>query len=168
MTDMVKFALVDNYAAAEKTAGLANMIWHQHYDSIIGSDQVDYMLASFQSTESIIRDIEEKGYEYFLIETDGLFVGYYAVCMDHDSKMLFLSKIYIDKNARGRGLSRKMLEHMINRNKPESIWLTVNKNNMNSIAAYEHMGFQTEKMQKVDIGSGYYMDDLVMRLRIDC
>ncbi len=77
-----------------------------------------------------------------------------------------MSKIYIDSKARGRGLARKMLDHMINRNKPDSIWLTVNKNNSNTIAVYEHLGFRTEKMQKVDIGSGYYMDDLVMRLQL--
>lgn len=166
MAEEIKFESVCDQAAAEETARLAYDIWHQHYDGLIGSNQVDYMLETFQSSVAILRDISEKGYEYYLLKDQGDCLGYYAVRLDHDSDELFLSKIYIDSKARGRGLARKMLDHMINRNKPDSIWLTVNKNNSNTIAVYEHLGFRTEKMQKVDIGSGYYMDDLVMRLQL--
>lgn len=166
MIDGIRFDSVKNQAAVEETARLAREIWHQHYDSIIGSDQVNYMLESFQSTQAILKDINEKQYTYYLLFNDGEYVGYYAACMDDDRKSLFLSKIYISDRARGRGLARIMLEHMQKMNKPDSIWLTVNKNNLNSIAVYEHLGFKTERLQKVDIGSGYYMDDLVMKLQL--
>lgn len=167
MADEIRIEVVQDQAAAVETARLASEIWHQHYDSIIGVNQVNYMLENFQSCDAILRDIQEKNYEYFLLKDSSGPLGYYAVCLDNSTKSLFLSKIYISNEARGRGLARKMLEHMINKNKPDSIWLTVNKHNNKSIAVYEHLGFKTERMQKVDIGSGFFMDDLVMRLQLD-
>lgn len=166
MTNELLIEAVNDQASAEETARLASEIWHQHYDSIIGRDQVNYMLETFQSSYAILRDINEKGYDYFLIGDNSGYLGYYAVCLERDASSLFLSKIYISNQARGRGLARIMLDHMISRNKPDSIWLTVNKNNSRSIAVYEHFGFRTERTQKADIGSGYFMDDLVMRLQL--
>lgn len=167
MTKELLIEAVNDQASAEETACLASEIWHQHYDSIIGRDQVNYMLETFQSSAAILRDINEKGYDYFLVKNNSGYLGYYAVCLERDTSSLFLSKIYVSNQARGRGLARIMLDHMIKRNKPDSIWLTVNKNNCRSIAVYEHFGFRTERTQKVDIGSGYFMDDLVMRLQLN-
>jgi RimJ/RimL family protein N-acetyltransferase len=42
------------------------------------------------------------------------------------------------------------------------IALTVNKNNVNSIKAYEKMGFKNVGSVVQDIGSGYVMDDYKM------
>jgi ribosomal protein S18 acetylase RimI-like enzyme len=167
MTENIRFIHVHDLTTAVRTSQLAAEIWHQHYDEIIGIQQVDYMISSFQSAQAIMRDVLEKKYDYYLIsdEVNNL-LGYYAVCMDTGENSLFLSKLYIHESARGRGLSRKMLDHMLKKNKPDSVWLTVNKNNYKSIEVYEHFGFITERMQKVDIGNGFFMDDRVMRLTL--
>ncbi len=89
--------------------------------------------------------------------------GYFAICPD--GKTLFLSKFYILERFRGRGVASVGFEFMEQAAKMEgleSIWLTVNKGNDNSIAVYNHKGFVTVREQVADIGCGYVMDDYVM------
>ncbi len=50
---------------------LAKEIWTQHYLSIIGIDQIDYMLDKFQSELAISNDIE-CGYTYFIAYFDDM------------------------------------------------------------------------------------------------
>ena len=83
-------------------AALARETWTQHYVPIIGAAQVEYMLAKFQSTEAIARQIAAEGYEYYLAPG----AGYLALVPDPAKKSLLLSKIYVKAAARGTGLGR--------------------------------------------------------------
>jgi len=62
----------------EIIASLAREIWTEHYIPIIGEQQVDYMLARYQSKKAVKEQIAS-GVLYFLIEEDHAFVGYIAV-----------------------------------------------------------------------------------------
>ena len=75
----------------------------------------------------------------------------------------------IDSDYRGLGLARRalsMLKVYCAANQLDHIWLTVNKNNANSIAAYYRMGFEKECDLVSDIGGGYVMDDYKMSLAV--
>jgi ribosomal protein S18 acetylase RimI-like enzyme len=149
-----------------EVAALAKEIWHEHYDSILGSEQVDYMTEKFQSSEAMKEQIEQ-GYRYYkLVNQDGQ-AGYYAFRTNPDG--LFLSKIYVAAKYRGRGYSRRVMEFLENlcrEQKLHRIWLTVNRNNSSSIAAYESLGFTKIRTQIADIGSGFVMDDYIMEKSI--
>jgi len=41
---------------------MAKEIWNQHYISIIGKEQVDYMIKFFQNKETIEKQISKEGY----------------------------------------------------------------------------------------------------------
>jgi ribosomal protein S18 acetylase RimI-like enzyme len=165
-TQNVIFRSVKNLTDAETVEYLAKEIWEQHYVPIIGKSQVEYMLEKFQSSSAVLSDIEEKGYEYVVLEHHGYPAGYYSVRFQANDRALFLSKFYIRRSARGLGLGRLMLDHMTEAHDPASIWLTVNKQNTNTIEVYRHLGFEIEKTQVVDIGDGFSMDDYVMRKQI--
>lgn len=82
---------------------------------------------------------------------------------------VFLSKLYIAKEARGKGLASKafaFLTELASSNKKQAIWLTVNRYNSGSIAVYEKKGFVKVREQVLDIGNGYVMDDYVMEMAI--
>lgn len=162
-----KFRIVQNEDDAKIIEALAKEIWEQHYIPIIGSSQVEYMLEKFQNSTAVLSDIKEKNCEYVLLEYAGVSSGYYCVRFDKSDRSLFLSKFYLKRNTRGQGFGRQMLEHMVGRHNPASIWLTVNKNNSDTIEVYRHLGFQIEKTQKVDIGDGFSMDDYVMRMNLN-
>ena len=66
---------------------------------------------------------------------------------------------------RGKGYGRRALqfaEALAREQGLGRIRLTVNKNNRNSIRAYERFGFTIAGPVVQDIGSGFVMDDYVM------
>lgn len=149
-----------------KLSELASAVVKEHYDPIIGAAQNDYMIAMFQSPEAIIRQLEE-GHIFNILSEDGRYIGYFA-CYPKEEK-LYLDKFYIHKSCRGRGYGRYMMNNIIDIAKEKeypAIFLNVNKNNSDSIAIYENMGFQIIRSEKNPIGKGFYMDDYVLELKI--
>jgi ribosomal protein S18 acetylase RimI-like enzyme len=142
---------------------LAEEIWREHYTPIIGSGQVNYMLTRFQSESAIASQIEDERYIYYLIYADFLPVGYLSVQVRQDT--LFLSKIYILKEHRGQGYAReamRIIEREAHENNRETISLTVNRENTDSIEIYKSLGFRISGTKVQDIGMGYVMDDYIM------
>lgn len=159
----IQFEKLETKAQIKEVAVLAEEIWHEHYDSIIGKSQVDYMVDKYQSENAMVNQIENEGYQYFMLVCLGGNAGYVAFCKDEEA--LFLSKIYIARKYRGRGYARKALdfiEEISKRNKVNKIWLTVNRHNDSSINIYEQLGFVISGTQVADIGSGFVMDDYIM------
>lgn len=145
---------------------MASIIWYDHYTPIIGTEQVAYMLDKFQSVASMSEQIQN-GYQYFLILQDKTQVGYLSFIKREDE--LFLSKVYILKELRGQGIGKKAFEFIENEakeNQCKKITLTVNRNNINSIKAYENSGFLNTGAIVQDIGNGYVMDDYIMEKRL--
>lgn len=166
--------------AIREMSNLASKIVKDHYDPILGSEQNNYMIDKFQSVNSIAKQLEE-GYEYYFInlvvksKNSGEIVhieksnkiGFFAFYPRE--KDMYLSKLYIEKEQRGKGFSKDVLKFIIAKTKDEglnSIVLNVNKDNNISIFAYERLGFSRIGEEKNDIGQGYYMDDYVYKYSI--
>lgn len=161
---MVEFRRVLAMEDVKEVARLAGEIWNEHYVSIIGQEQVDYMVDKFQSESAVARQVVED-YEYYLILHHGEAVGYVAIIPEPDTARLMLSKIYIHKRMRGQGLGNSALAFVENRCRAlqcRILWLTVNKHNQRSIAWYEHVGFTNVGSTIQDIGAGFVMDDFKM------
>ncbi len=160
---MFEKILFDNQI--EETANLANEIWHQHFEGIISTEQIDYMLEKFQSFDAIKGQISE-GYEYYGIFQNGKEIGYFGICKKDDNS-LFLSKLYIKQEYRGKGYASQAFEFIKNigrQNGNTKLWLTVNVNNAETINIYKHWGMQIAKTQLADIGNGFFMDDYIFDL----
>lgn len=160
---------VINIADIETTAKLAHKIWNEHYVAIIGQNQVDYMLHKFQSVSAITSQIKS-GYSYYLISTDKKDVGYLCLISDESSKKLMISKIYTQKEVRGKGFGSQLIQFTkiyAKNNGMKTIWLTVNKYNSNSIKWYQHFGFKIIKEVQMDIGNNFIMDDYVLELNLN-
>lgn len=148
-------------------ANLAKEIWTEHFTPIIGARQVEYMLARFQSYPAMKEQTEQQGHQYYLFLLNNQNAGYMAV--QKQEKQLFLSKIYVLKQYRNRKIASRafaFLQDKCRKNGLEKIWLTVNKNNVNSIEAYKKSGFVIEKPLVTDIGNCFVMDDYVMKKAI--
>ena len=151
----------------EIVADLASTIWNEYYVPIIGKEQVNYMIKSFQSVEAIQRQIKTENQKYYLIYHFAEPSGY--ICIKPSGDDLFLSKFYIIKEKRGTGLGKTGLNFIIGRAEElgaTAITLTVNKNNFNSLKAYDKLGFINTGSVVADIGAGFVMDDYTMRLDI--
>lgn len=157
---MTNFIYVKNI---KELANLASDIWHEYWTEILSPEQIDYMVENFQSEHAIKKQIENENYSYYFIVENGENAGYFGVSDKSDH--LFLSKLYISKNYRRKGLGSKAFEKIKEIAGSRKIQLTVNKYNSNTIKAYKKWGFKTVNSVVTDIGQGFVMDDYIMEYR---
>jgi GNAT superfamily N-acetyltransferase len=163
MSLSVQFVPVTTPQQIDVVAGLAHEIWYEYYVAFIGRAQVDYMVSRFQSSGAMAQQLRE-GYEYFLIERGGMAIGYSAVQPQAADESLFLSKLYLLRDARGAGTGRvcmEFIEQLARSRGLKLLWLTVNKGNP-AVKAYERLGFRIAADLMLDIGGGFVMDDYRM------
>lgn len=168
--DLLEFVPVTEESQITTLAELAHEIWNQHFVPLIGQEQVDYMLEKFQSYSAMKEQLEHGGYQYYLSIYGKKPVGYTGVKPEPDRRKLFLSKLYLKKEYRGRGFARQAVEFLVSQCQKQGlngIWLTVNRYNSNTIAAYDKMGFEKIREQVSDIGNGFVMDDYVMEKPVE-
>ena len=137
-------------------------LWHSAYDRLLGAEQVNYMTKKFQSAAAMRRQTERENYIYFRIRIGGETAGYCALKPEREK--LFLSKLYLSEDRRGRGLGQRALAIVAEdarRLGLKSVYLTVNKGNARAIRAYEKFGFVRTGDEVTDIGGGFAMDDYI-------
>ncbi|SFZ91874.1 Ribosomal protein S18 acetylase RimI [Flaviramulus basaltis] len=159
MTEIIPAQTGSDYLLIET---LADTIWREHYPSIISIKQINYMLKKFNSASAIENQIKE-GFLFFYIIYDNIPVGYLSIKIETD--YLFLSKFYVLKDFRGKGIGRYAFNFICElavKFDLSSISLNVNKYNIDSIRAYEKLGFQKVRAMVTDIGKGFIMDDYEM------
>ncbi len=157
---------VTNMELVYSVYAVAEAIWEEHYTPIIGAAQVEYMVEKFLSPDAIVEQINS-GYEYFLFSYDYTFAGFAAI-LEKDGE-LFLSKLYVDKEFRGKGIGKYMFQKFVEICKLRNlkkIWLTCNRNNVSSLAVYERLGFKKVREEVTDIGNGFVMDDFILEYEV--
>jgi len=150
---------ISNYKLIEQ---LASVIWREHYIPITGEGQVEHMLEKYQSATAISNQVKD-GFLYFIMYYDEIPTGYLSIKKENDR--LFLSKIYVLKEYRGNKIGKTAMLFIEDKAKAldcSKVVLTVNKNNTNSILAYEKFGFKNLGSVIKDIGKGFVMDDYKM------
>lgn len=165
--DNIKLVAAQTEDQLRRTAAIADEIWHEYFPCILSDEQIDYMVNKFCSFDAMKENIRIENYTYFIIKKGNADIGYTAV--KHDGDKLFLSKLYLKKEERGKKYARSVMEQhrtYCRENGLRSIWLTVNKYNASTIAAYKAMGFVITGEGVADIGSGFVMDDYYMELEI--
>ena len=161
----LKSVLTQNEILA--VSDMADVIWREHYASVLSANQIDYMLKKFQSPSAIAQAISE-GYEYYFINYADAPVGYISIKLDSVDRKMFISKIYLLSDYRGKGCAYQAINQLIEickGNQLDTIWLTVNKNN-SSIERYKRIGFYIADSIVTDIGNGFVMDDYVMEMQV--
>jgi len=141
---------------------LARDIWTTCYPGIITMEQIEYMLSLMYSVETIEREIA-MGVIWELIRSDEDPIGFLSVTSTPEGVMK-LNKLYLQRTQHRKGYGQQSLNHIINfarDHKCKSVYLTVNKNNIKAINAYEKNGFSRIEAVVNDIGNGYVMDDYI-------
>lgn len=174
---MIEFKKVTTQKDLANIHKLASKIWREYYVDILIEKQIEYMVKNFQSIEAIDKQIKQ-GYEYFQIFNSKELAGYFAIAYKNDDKFykinektkgraMFLSKLYVVKSHRHKGVGKSVIEYLKNiahLREISKIWLAVNKNNLDSINAYKKIGFNVYRESCEEIGYGYLLDDYFMEL----
>lgn len=96
-------------------------------------------------------------------------IGYTGGHVEQDTNRFFISKIYLLKEHRGRGLIGSVVrfyERIARERGLDALYLTVNKQNKMAIRAYEKHGFEIIDAVETDIGEGFVMDDYIMEKKL--
>ena len=162
------FINVKTDAEIDLLANLADEIWHEYWTIILSSEQIDYMVEKFQSNTAIQNQIKEEGYIYNILKDKDNNIGYFGVAPKEN--YLFMSKLYIKKDFRKLGygkLAFDEIKKLAIKCGKKKIQLTVNKNNINTIKAYEKWGFKCIDDVVTDIGFGFVMDDYILEFSLE-
>lgn len=144
----------------------AKDVFIDYYTKLIGKEQSLYMADKFLSEEAI-QELVNNGAIFKLVLDNNEPIGFIEYIKEKDK--VFLSKLYVRKDKRGKGIGRFMLNDCIDytkNNNLNKIYLTVNKGNSQSIKKYDHIGFKQIDAVVNDIGNGYVMDDYIMQLEL--
>ena len=158
----MKIREVCGEADIRRMTEVAEIVWREANIAFCTPEQVEYMIEMFQSYEAVSGQLVH-GYRYFLVEQEGEILAYFGV--QPQGERLFLSKFYILKEHRGKGIFSLGLNYMSDLCRElqlDTIYLTVNKNNFHACEVYLHKGFKIAQEACADIGCGFVMDDYIM------
>jgi len=144
---------------------LAETIWRTHYTKIIGSAQVDYMLADRYTPEKLRLYLDADERWLMLLRIDNEMVGYCSYELADSPGEMKLEQLYLLPELQGQGLGRMLLRHIEEQARARgcrTLLLQVNKRNDIAVAFYRKAGFTVREEAVFDIGGGFVMDDYVM------
>ena len=148
-------------AEISKIRELAHSIWHEYYPSIIGLDQVEYMLKKMYSEQAMAEQMQN-GQQFYLLNANESNCGFLAVSKEGEGRY-FLNKFYILSNVRRTGLGKAAFALLLEKYPDlRELRLQVNRQNVVAINFYFKAGFVIEKSADFDIGDGYFMNDFIM------
>lgn len=161
--------IVLRQASREETPlirAMATRIWHEHYDPIIGSEQVEYMLGKFFTDAALHAQMTE-GQVFWFSEVDGQVLGFVSMSQKVPGQY-FMHKFYVENGRRGKGLGKQIFEQLLSLHPDLRVMrLTVNRHNYKSINFYFKVGFTIECCLDIPIGDGYEMNDFQMLLKFN-
>lgn len=141
---------------------LAYKIWWEHYPSIIGDEQVKYMLGKMYSEEALTQQINQGPQQFFLIHQGSNIEGFLSFEIQNEHQG-FINKFYISSETRRSGLGKQAFDALCGiYSTINEIRLQVNRQNYKAINFYFKMGFVIESIADFDIGDGYFMNDFIM------
>ncbi|MXV49900.1 GNAT family N-acetyltransferase [Pedobacter sp. HMF7647] len=140
---------------------LAHEIWWPTYSEVISAEQISFMLENMYSEEALLQQMNE-GMQFLLVNDEDGPIAFAGHCAEESAYKLH--KIYLLPRAQGKGLGKKIIDHVADiarANYFQCLELNVNRNNP-AFEFYKKLGF--EVYQTVDIP--YYefvLNDYVMR-----
>jgi diamine N-acetyltransferase len=148
---------------------LARTIWLAHYTTIITHEQIEYMLNGRFTPENLGRYLDAADRWMRVLRIDDEAVGYLSYALTEAPREMKLEQLYLLPSLHGRGLGKRMLEHVETHASElgcDTLMLQVNKHNSKAIEVYRRTGFAVRQEVVIDIGSGYVMDDYIMEKKL--
>lgn len=148
---------------------LAGQIFPQTYASIISPDQIEYMMNSMYSLESLNNEIEIEKQIFHLVKHNNTPCGYFSLQVKAQD-VCILQKLYILPSLQGKGIGKQVVNKAIlyiKNNMPniQKLQLYVNRENK-AKGFYINYGFKIIDKRDIHIGKNFYMNDFVMQYNL--
>lgn len=144
---------------------LAERTWRTTYAELLSKDQLEFMLRTIYSFESLASVMENGSQHFILLIENETYLGFAAYGTRPENPTINkLYKLYLLKETQGRGLGRILLDEVKERTQKsgvKTLELNVKRDNP-AKAFYERCGFSVLKEENIPFGP-YVLEDYVMR-----
>jgi ribosomal protein S18 acetylase RimI-like enzyme len=140
--------------------------WWPTYKNFLTTEQIQYMLDTIYSKESITNVMRNGSQKFIIIYENNIAGGFAAFGLrSEDPSIAKLHKLYVLIEHHGKGFGKLLMEEIKNRLLEKNIHtLDLNVNRYNPAQEfYKKLGFRIIKEEDIPIGP-YWMNDYVMRL----
>jgi ribosomal protein S18 acetylase RimI-like enzyme len=147
---------------------LTRRVWPQTYESIISSEQIEFMLEMMYSTSSLKKQMEV-GHHFLVIYDSYEAIGFASYAKEKNEDTFKLHKLYVVPEKQHAGYGKALLFKVLDEVKKEKgthLILQVNRTNKKAIAFYERNGFEIELSADFEIGNGFQMNDYIMGIQL--
>ncbi len=149
----------------ERLVALAREIWHAHYRAIIGTAQIEYMLAQRYDPQVVREELSRDGIWWDKLMAGEEMAGFASYFLTGIPGEMKLDKLYVHPRHQRRGYGGSMIARaceVARKGGCSRLVLAVNKGNRGAIDAYLKHGFRVSATVVKDIGAGFVMDDYIM------
>jgi len=163
-TTAVRIEAVEN-ADVETLVALAREIWRAHYPAIIGTAQIEYMLAQRYDPLVVRGELGRDGIWWDKLVVGEEMAGFASYFLTSVPGEMKLDKLYVHPRHQRRGYGGGMIVRACAVARERGcgrLALAVNKGNRGAIDAYLKQGFHVAGAAVKDIGAGFVMDDYIM------
>jgi ribosomal protein S18 acetylase RimI-like enzyme len=148
---------------------IAYQTWPISYKHMISDDQIRYMLEEMYNNEALSRQNDIEKAVFFLLSNQSAKIGFASCGPSPNSFIYKLHKLYVLPVFQKSGAGSQLLNYCINfarNNGAQELLLQVNRNN-SAVEFYRKHGFFLDSEKKFDIGNGFFMDDYIMKIRLN-
>jgi GNAT superfamily N-acetyltransferase len=147
---------------------LAQQIWPQAYGEILSTAQLAYMLHLIYNPAALKEQMLKQHHSFLVAELADEPVGFASFSKTSEPGVYKLHKLYVRGDIQGKGLGKALIHAILEEIRPqeaETLRLNVNRYNKARLF-YEKFGFRVVGEEDIDIGSGYFMIDYVMEMKL--
>jgi GNAT superfamily N-acetyltransferase len=147
---------------------LARQIWPATYAHILKPEQLSYMLDYFYNPAALENQMTALKHHFIISVLNNIPVGFASWSLTDKAGVYKLHKLYVDTNTQGKGIGKKLLDHIVDKLKQDgahALKLNVNRHNK-AKDFYEKLGFAIIGEEDVDIGNGVFQNDFIMEKKI--
>ncbi|UYQ92868.1 GNAT family N-acetyltransferase [Chitinophaga horti] len=146
---------------------IANNTWPDTFGNILSTEQISYMLFMMYDHQALLKQMKELGHVFLLAKFNNETVGFASYELNYKGEPnIKLHKIYILPEMHGKKIGQHLVNEVagIGRAAGQTgLLLNVNRHN-NAVGFYERVGFSVIGEEDIDIGNGFFMNDVIMRM----
>ena len=148
---------------------MACEVFPETYKDILSDEQMEFMMGCMYSTETLSKQIEEKGYIYFIAYFGKEPMGYVSI-QPEGADLFHLHKIYVLPRYQKYNIGSKLFEkavEVISEMHPQPCTMEMNINRSNaSLAVQEHLAMKKPYLGDPHLANGVYMNDYIVAINV--
>lgn len=144
---------------------LGKATFYPTYLPFISEAQVEYMFHKMYDADALLQQMNERGDIFLIAYNEETELGFASLQINYDGNQTSkLHKLYVLPDIQTKGIGKTLLhkaEEIARNAGEENLLLNVNRYNK-AVDFYKHLGYTIHRIDDIDIGNGFFMNDYEM------